>query len=162
MLILRSITASYIRKWRVSLDDTLIDQALQWHDMSRIEFFKPLSAESEGSKLLIYHIKKTFCLGISDHYIVVQIKFSHIVTAVQVFVDVTSSCRAESFDGVLFAFHHSRRLVVLNNVDTLASMNFVPLYAMTTEVLNGLDRVRFVSNLDFEGLHCLLNLLSNF
>ena len=130
--------------------------------MTRIELFKPLSAESKGSKLLIYHIEKAFCLGIADHYIFVQIKVSHIVTAVQVFVDVASTCRAESFDGVLFTFYHSRCLVVFNNVDTLSSVNLVPLYAVTAEILDRFDWIRFISHLDLERLHRLLNLLSNF
>ena len=162
MLVLGSVAASHIGQGWVGLDDTCIDQALQRHDMARVVLLKPLSAESKRSIVLIDYIEETSSLAVTDWDSFVHIELPHVVTAVQVFVDVALSGRAESFNGVLLAFHHSDiSLLVLDNVDTLASVNFVPLDAMTTEVFNALDWERVVSNRHFEGLHGLLDLLAN-
>ena len=66
--------------------------------------------------------------------------------AVQIFENSALACGAESLDSILLALHHASALVVLDDVDTLTSVDLVPLHAVPTQVLNALDGVGLVAN----------------
>ena len=58
--------------------------------MARIEFFQPFSAPSKCSELTVDGVQESLCLSITNRDLhAVVIELAHVVTAINVFVDVT-------------------------------------------------------------------------
>lgn len=129
--------------------------------MPWVELFQPLASERQSAEVILYCVKQGFCIGISDYWILWRVKFHHVVTAIDIFINIAFSSATKSFNCILFSFFHFRSITILNYWNTFTCVNPVASNTVTTEVPNAFNWVCFVSDLNFIRLHSFLNLFTN-
>lgn len=129
--------------------------------MSWVKLFQPLSTECQGSKIISNRIKQSLGVCVSNYWILWSIEVEHIMTTVHVFINISLTSASEGLNCILFPLLHSFGITIFYNWHTLTSMNSIALNTVPTKISNTLNRVCFVSNLNFVRLHRFLNLLSD-
>lgn len=124
--------------------------------MLGVKLLKPFAAERKCTEILIDNTKQLSC-GVSSYGFLVKIESLHVMAAIHVFPYVSLTRRSEGFNGILFAFLHLVLIWALDNRHALASMNLVPLDAMTAKVLDCLNSISLALNFDLIRFHGLLN-----
>ena len=81
--------------------------------------------------------------------------------ALSILSDVAIASRAKSLYGINLTLLHSGLGTPLDYGDTLSSMDLIPVYSVTTEILHTENLLGLSSQLNLIALHYLLDLLSD-
>jgi len=123
---------------------------------------EPLTTESKSAILAIDGVEEAASFAVTNGNRVIPVEITHVVTAVDVFVDVALTGRAERLDSILLTLDHANVVLrVLYDVHRFAGVDFVAFHAVTAKVLDTFHWERLIANGHLVRLHRFLDLFTD-